>query len=365
MSVHQVHEFLAIDRPLSAKEMQALRAVSTRAEITSTRFWNEYHWGDLKADPAKLVERCFDAYMYLANWGTHRLMLRLPTNRVDAAAVRACFAGDVASAKTSGGYLVLDLHSEDEEHDYDESDGALAALVPLRTELMRGDLRMAYLAWLLAVQAGEVPDTETEPPVPAGLSDLTAAQTAMAEFLRIDEDLISVAAEASAREDDDRPAAREWMLALVPRTKDAWLKRAIDEPDLALGGELLRAFRADAQRAHLAERRTVAAILAKVEAHRERRMRAETEREVRAQKAAAAARNKRLDAAWKKLEALVAASAYDDAIELAVDLADVAKRDGRPFAEPFEAMRKRQLRRRGFFDRWKREYDPARLPWRE
>jgi hypothetical protein len=25
---------------------------TTRAEITPTRFWNEYQWGSLKADPA-------------------------------------------------------------------------------------------------------------------------------------------------------------------------------------------------------------------------------------------------------------------------------------------------------------------------
>jgi hypothetical protein len=25
--------------------------------------WNEYEWGDLKADPAKLMERYFDAHL--------------------------------------------------------------------------------------------------------------------------------------------------------------------------------------------------------------------------------------------------------------------------------------------------------------
>jgi hypothetical protein len=54
---------------------------------------------------------------------------------------------------------------------------------------------------------------------------------------------------------------------------------------------------------------------------------------------------------------VVDTSAYEAAIKLAIDLRDLAKRDGAatPFAAPFEAMRKRQLRRRGFFDRRKRE----------
>lgn len=88
MSEYQCYEFVALDRPLTPKQMAELRAISTRAEITPTRFWNEYQWGDLKADPAKLVERYFDAHMYFANWGTHRLMLRVPSARVPKGTLR-------------------------------------------------------------------------------------------------------------------------------------------------------------------------------------------------------------------------------------------------------------------------------------
>jgi hypothetical protein len=51
---------------------------------------------------------------------------------------------------------------------------------------------------------------------------------------------------------------------------------------------------------------------------------------------------------------------YDAAMKLAIDLRDLAKRNGAgaPFETPFKEMRKRQLRRRGFFDRWKRENAP-------
>ena len=55
MSEHQVYEFLATDRPLTDAQMRELRDISSRADITSTRFWNEYHWGDLKADPLRLI----------------------------------------------------------------------------------------------------------------------------------------------------------------------------------------------------------------------------------------------------------------------------------------------------------------------
>ena len=174
--------------------MAELRAISSRAEITTTRFWNEYQWGNLKADPAKLVERYFDAYVYTANWSTHRLMLRVPATCIDPKARRAYFAEGAAQARVVGKHVILDLWSDDDDPD----------------------------PWLLAVQAGDVADDVTEPPVPPGLT-LTAAQTAMVEFLRIDPDLVATAATASAVETHDLEALRAWTLGLSRRAKDEWL----------------------------------------------------------------------------------------------------------------------------------------------
>lgn len=199
MSEYQCYEFAALDRPLTAKQLAELRAISTRAEISPTRFWNEYQWGDLKADPAKLMEHYFDAHLYLANWGTHRLMLRIPKARVQLRALKPYFVGRPAAHLTSAGaHVLLDLGSDTEEPEYEQSQGSLAALSPLRAELMGGDLRPAYLAWLLAVSAGDLEDDAEEPPVPAGLAELTSAQEAMVEFLRIDVDLVWAAASGSA-----------------------------------------------------------------------------------------------------------------------------------------------------------------------
>jgi hypothetical protein len=76
MSEYQYYEFLAIDRPLTGAEQEQVRALSTRARITATSFTNEYHWGNFRGDPRRMVERFYDAHLYLANWGTHQIMLR-------------------------------------------------------------------------------------------------------------------------------------------------------------------------------------------------------------------------------------------------------------------------------------------------
>ncbi len=79
MSEYQYYEFLAVDRPLTKNEQAQVRALSTRAEITATRFVNEYHFGDFHGDTTKMVEQFYDAHLYFANWGSRRLLLRLPS----------------------------------------------------------------------------------------------------------------------------------------------------------------------------------------------------------------------------------------------------------------------------------------------
>lgn len=249
VSEHQTYEFLAVDRPLTDVALRALRGISSRAEITRTRFWNEYDWGDLKADPARLLARYFDLHLYTASWGSRRLMLRFPRAKLDPRALRR-FLPDHGPARlvTTGGHAVIDVFL-DEEHlggaAYDAEVPSLATLSSLRAELLHGDLRPAYLLWLLAVQAEAVDDDVLEPPVPPGLSALSASQTALVDFIDLAPRLIEAAARRSARPKSDLPALRRWIKRQPLAKKDAWLVRAAAEPELALGGELLGAFRAE------------------------------------------------------------------------------------------------------------------------
>jgi hypothetical protein len=88
MSEYQYYEFRVVDRDLTEREMGELRGLSTRAEITPASFTNFYTFGDFKGDPRRMVEKYFDAFVCVANWGTHELMLRLPRKVVDLKAAR-------------------------------------------------------------------------------------------------------------------------------------------------------------------------------------------------------------------------------------------------------------------------------------
>ena len=136
MSEYQYYEFQAIDRPLGETVQAKLRATSTRARITSTSFTNHYEWGDFRGDPRRLMERWFDLHLYLANWGTRRLMIRLPKRVVERSRLDAfLFNVDWVEVWENGDDLVVDLHRDEVEAGYDDWDdgsGWLAAAPPHR-----------------------------------------------------------------------------------------------------------------------------------------------------------------------------------------------------------------------------------------
>lgn len=207
MSEYQYYEFVAIDRPLSRNEMLELRSYSSRAMITATSFVNEYNWGDLKGDPADWMRRYFDAFVYTANWGSSRLALRVPDSVFAESDLMPFATNSALTVEDAGTHWIIDWSIDDSENeeyfDMENGRGQMGSLVPLRDELLRGDLRPLYLGWLAGVTAGEVKDAAFEPAVPPGLAQLSAAQQALIDFLGIDPDLVAVAAAGS-------PEVEEW-----------------------------------------------------------------------------------------------------------------------------------------------------------
>ena len=361
MSEYQYYEFLALDRPLTDAELGRVRALSTRAQISRTRFVNEYQWGDFKGDPDVLLDRFYDAHLYFANWGTRILMLGLPFALLDLSTADEYCDGESAFVRRTGKNVVLRWCSEDEDGEEDWADGGpgpLGALVGVRAELAAGDLRPLYLGWLAAVSAGSYGSFEEsddrdedaevlEPAVPPGLDRLTGAQRALAGFLRVDADLLDAAAEASAEPgaeaDETALAVDQWIKGLTTGEKDAALRRLLGDDDPHARAELLRAARPEARSAD-GRRRTVrtlveAAAMRSEARERERRRQAAAERERREQQARQE-RERRLDELagqgerpWSEVSALIAGKSarhYQAAVALLADLRELSTRGGEP-----------------------------------
>ena len=144
MSEYRYHEFQAIDRPLSPADMSGLQQLTTRATIMATRLPYVYHRGDFKGDQLEVMGRYFDAFVYVANWGTHWLMLRLPAACFDPALVSRCAEDDSLAVHHQGSNVILEFTARDDEREWiddHEAEAWMPALLPLRSELADEDLR--------------------------------------------------------------------------------------------------------------------------------------------------------------------------------------------------------------------------------
>jgi hypothetical protein len=320
------------------------------------------------------MERYFDAFLYLANWGTRRLMFRLARGVLDSkTAERYCYT-DTASLIETGSHLILSLYVDREPDDYwDQPGGQLAAMVQARAELAAGDLRLLYLAWLLALQSDEVDDEDTEPPVPAGLEHLSASLQAVVDFFEIDEDLIAVAA-ASSPSIQEPEGMAGWITSLPAEQKDALLARVAAGEGAQVRALLLRRFRTASGSPLTAPARTAAELWQAVSNRKAARAKAaeRSQRQAEARTAAAQAASyaKHLDqlathteAAWEKAAEWIETKRprdYDLAVSLLRDLQALADRQEDPaaFRKRFLDLRAEHQRKPSLLDR----FDQAGLP---
>jgi hypothetical protein len=354
---YQYYEFRAVDRPLTEREMRDLRSISSRAEITPVSFTNHYEWGNFKGDPRKMMFQYFDAFLYLANWGTRQVMFRVPADAIDAKAAAPYSSEYGTSVEVKGEYAVVDLYygadGEGGDWDDDENDeGSLASLLPLRESLIEGDLRPLYLGWLASVQDGAVDEDAPEPPVPPGLKKLTAPLLGLARFLRINADLLDVAVERSADAGADAGPVREQLadrIASLPETERNVLLLDIASGEVARARRaLLKRLRDQAPRPEESARatttgRTAGELLAAAEARAQERQQRDAvkraKQRAKREAEAVAAREKYLDQltgrqeeTWTRVETLIGTKqpkSYDEAVILLADLRDVGMRDKR------------------------------------
>ncbi len=346
MSEYQYYEFQAVDRLLNEKDMEVLGDLSTRAQITPTSFVNEYNYGDFSGDPLKLVAKYFDAFLYVANWGTHWFMLKVPRKLVDVDLVRRYCPGESARIHEKGDHIIFEFTSQTEDYDWEEGEGWLSSLISLRADILHGDYRSLYLAWLLCAQMEEMEDDELEPHVSPNLADLNAPLSTFADFMRIDTDLIAVAAENSVSEDRqiDPKALKTWIHNLPESEKDEILIQVVEAPRPHLRTELMQRFQQTVSTKDNSKMdkqlRSVEDLLSRAETFAVERRRQAAEQKAREQarkkKEKALARDKYLeslvgreDSIWEKVGELIITkqpAKYDEAVSMLVDLRDLHKK---------------------------------------
>ena len=353
MSEYQRYEFMTIDRPLTREQLAEVDSLSSHIEASATHAVIEYHWGDFKHDPIEVLHKYFDAFLYWANWGSPQLAFRFPRGILPANLLEDYDLEDFVTFTRHSDYDILDIQFGEMQAPDQWTDYELGSLIPIRDELMEGDLRSLYIVWLAGQSAmagygddeeeewddeeededGEAEDYEIAvPPVPPAFDKLTSAQQALAELFQVDEELLAAVARHSkgsvSTTKDDFAA---WVRLLSPERQNDYLVRlAQNEPGLSRQFvRELREMGRDKTSALLStgEHVLFATLLRESEA-----IQAQLEREKREQERAARERHlqdihNHRDTFWRQVDmgaARKTATGYDEAVKLLVDLRDAA-----------------------------------------
>ncbi len=352
MSEHQHYEFLAIDKALSKSDMEELRNLSSRAEITSRRLFNEYQYGSFRGSPEALMAKYFDFFMYFANWGTHRIMIRLPLACLEPKAAQPYRVPGRLELTRGSDHLLLEFCSGEDQCDDEWIAWDADDFAPLRNELLSGDLRCLYLGWLAAVSNGEVADEALEPPVPAGLADLSESLTHFTNFLYLETALIEAAAQRSA--DLPKPPSSadlsRWVAALPEKLKQEWILGMMQGDGDRLGAAAKSLFRQSIRKPlekEVGARRTAQELRLARDVRQQEKERERTERITAARQVQLSALRGKEPQLWKKVEELAATKlpkSYKEAMAILKDLQDLSRSGSG--AEFKQALRQLQIRHR-------------------
>jgi hypothetical protein len=110
MSEYQRYEFMTIDRPLTRAQLDAVNALSSHIEASSTHALVEYHWGDFKHNPIGVLHEFFDGFLYWANWGSSELAFRFPHGILPVDLIDGYDLEDFVKFTRYPDYDILDIH---------------------------------------------------------------------------------------------------------------------------------------------------------------------------------------------------------------------------------------------------------------
>lgn len=335
MSEYQYYEWQTIDRPLTAVEQRQVNALSSHMDtVTSTQAVVTYSYGDFKHNPAQVLLKYFDAFLYDSNFGSRSLMFRLPKDLADAQAIESYCLEDRITLEEHDQYFLIEVTGEnDDGYEWVESDGILGQLTSLREQLLRGDYRMLYIMWLKAMESDrEMDDDEMGPPVPAGLGRLDAALQALVEFFDVNPHLVTAAAAGSGKKAEPAPEPDlETAIHKLTRAEanHHLLQLVRGEPGaLPLLKKRLRELSGCSATPGSRPTLTVAELVEQADQFERqalRRAREEAEKK-RLERLEIVAQNE--EAIWINVEVLLnqkRGGAYDEATQLLVELRDLAK----------------------------------------
>lgn len=354
MSEYQYYEFHALDRPLTPEAQAEMRRLSSRVNLTATSASFGYHYADFLGDPHRVLAEYFDVMLYITNWGTRQLMFRFPIHIIPDDVMKAYQVADSLEWAAEGEYVILniELREEDPDDEWIEGEGVLAGLVQVRDDVLRGDYRALYLAWLMIASyeldfLEEDEENLTEPQVPPNLQALSPALHNFIDFFGIDDDLVTAAAQTSPKAGKNSAKLSTYLEQLADAEQRSFLERLLKgEPhlDIALANRLRELSGTEKGVLPADKRRTIRQLVTTAQPVRQQRLDAERRQTeiIRVKKLEKIAQQQ--DQLWGQIPALIAqkrANTYEETVSILKDLRDLAVHQQRltEFQEKLAAIR--------------------------
>ena len=337
---YQYYEFQAIDHPLTKAEQDYVQSLSSRVRPTATSAVFTYSYGDFRGSPLSVLERCFDAMLYMANWGSYQLAFRFPKSAINVSELTPYCVDNMIEVLTVDKYVILniEIHSEEGGGWIEENNSWLGTLIPLRQAILQGDYRALYLAWLQAAAVSPYLEQDTqEPPVPPNLQKINASLQSLTDWLEIDSDLIAAAAQISQTKEELKEPFEAWVKALSDKEKTTLLVDIVTGDSVIasqLQARLRQKFAPASKSLSVSDgdRRRFSELAALAETQRSRR-------QAKEKATATAKRHQYLETLkpqqaqiWETIDGLIArkqAQPYQQAVQHLTDLRDLAELEGK------------------------------------
>ena len=333
---YQYYEFQAIDRPLNQTEQNDVQSLSSRVRLTATQAIFTYSYGDFRDKPLSVLEKYFDAMLYMANWGSHQLAFRFPKSAVNLSALEPYCVKHFIEVITIEKYVILNINIHEEEGSFwiDEDNNWLSLLIPLRQSILQEDYRILYLAWLQAASHTSKKDLQ-EPPVPPNLQKLNSPLQAFTQWLQIDPDLITIAAQVSPTQKEHQEPFKDWIKALSEQEKTELLLEIVTS-DLTIASQLQARLRQRFSQtpeplAISEQRRSYAHLKALAEKEHLARKAREKDAAKRERRQYLESLKPEQEKMWKTIDSLISrkkSQSYDEAVQHLINLRDLAKLEG-------------------------------------
>jgi hypothetical protein len=233
MSEYQYYEFQTVERLLNSQEQKEISKLSSRVQLTPKSAIFVYNYGDFRGEPKEVLSKYFDVMFYIANWGTWQLMFKFPQKLVSKKWFEPYLINHAITITETSEYLILDLTIDQDESimGWVEGEGWLSRLLPLRDNLLAGDVRLLYLTWLKVAPhlvEYELPEDPIEPPIPANLGQLSQPLKAFIELVELEPDLVEAAQQESCLQpSNSNPHLENWLSALSEAEKQEFLLKLV------------------------------------------------------------------------------------------------------------------------------------------